>query len=93
MSHLWNGTEQLVDTHVSIGAWFEDAACEFVVSPLELREEDLVVVVGVEQAADVTGELVQPGQPHPLLTTNTTGGLVGVITLFNVQLGKKITGH
>lgn len=89
-SHLWNGAEQLIDADVSVGTWFEGAACKFVVSPLELRQEDLVVMVGVKQGADVTGKLIKPGQPHPVLTT-TTGrdASIVVITFFMVQLWKK----
>lgn len=85
-SYLRNSAEQLISAGVSVGTWFKAAACEFVISPLELSEEDLVVVVGVEQSAHVTGELVKPRQPHPLLST-TTGSVascVWVVTFFLV---------
>lgn len=86
--HLWNGAEQLISTGVSIGTRFDAAACEFVISTLELRQEDLVVMVGVEQRTHVTSKLVKPGQPHPVVTT-TTGSVAtcsAFITFFMVQL-------
>lgn len=89
-SHLWYGAEQLVSAHVSVATWFKAAACKFVISPVEVGQEDLVVMVGVEEAAHVTSELVKLGQPHPLLTT-TTGAAARfvVFTFFMVQLWKK----
>lgn len=89
-SHLWDGTEQLIGAGVSVGTRFKAAACEFVISALELSQEDLVVMVGVEQGAYVTGKLVEPGQPHPLLTTTTdsVASFVVLITFFMVQLWK-----
>lgn len=85
---LWNGTEQLVGAGVSVGTWLKAAACEFVKSPQELSQEDLVVMVGVQQGAYVTGELVKPGQPHTLLTGRTGRGIsfCVLISFLMVQL-------
>lgn len=85
-SHLWYGAEQLVCAHVSVATWFKAAACKFVISLVEVSQEDLVVMVGVEEAAHITSKLVKLGQPHPLLIT--TASFV-VFTFFMVQLRKK----
>lgn len=61
LSHLWYGTEQLINVRVAIAARLKAAACEFVISSLELGEEDLVVMVGVEQGAHVASKLVKSG--------------------------------
>lgn len=43
---------------------------------MEITEEDLVVVVGVEQRPQVAGKLVKPGEPDPLRVTSMTSSSV-----------------
>lgn len=82
-SYLWSGTEQLISAGVSVWTRIKAAACKFVIRPQELRQKDLVVMVGVEQSADITGKLVKSCQPDPLLNINAgTVGRVGVWNTF-----------
>lgn len=85
---LRDGAQQLVGAHVAIGVRVQAAACELVVGCLEVSEEDLVVVVGVQQRPDVAGKLVEPSQPDPLVATGAVRGLVvvAVVGFLVVQL-------
>lgn len=78
-SYLRNSVQQVVGAHVSIETWFKAGACEFVVRSMEISQEDLVVMVGVEQGPYVAGKLVKPGESDPLFLTS-------VIVSFVVQL-------
>lgn len=58
---LRNSAEQFISGAVPIEARVKVAACKLAVGPLELCQEELVVVVGVEQRPNVTSKLVKPG--------------------------------
>lgn len=77
--YLRNSIQQVVSAHVSIETWFKTGTCEFVIGSMEITQEDLVVVVGVEQRPEVAGKLVKPGEPDPLLITS-------IISSFMIQL-------
>ena len=98
-SHLWDGAQQVVHAAVAVGPRQQAAARELAEGGGELREEDLVVVVGVKQAAHAPRKLVQAGQTHPVLPAVTgapPAGRVAVRTpLLPVQLrnGSKTGGR
>lgn len=49
---------------------------------MEITQEDLVVMVGMEQRPEVAGKLVKPGKPDPLFITS-------IIIPFTIQLWMK----
>lgn len=69
MTDLRDGAQQLVSAHEAVRLRVQGAACELVVGCLEVGEEDLVVVVGVQQRPDVAGKLVEPSQPDSFVAT------------------------
>lgn len=71
-SYLWNRVQQVVCGHVAIETWFKTGACELVIRPKEISQEDLVVMVGVEQSPYVAGKLVKPGEPDPFFIASIT---------------------
>lgn len=53
---------------------------------MEITQEDLVIMVGVEQGPEVAGKLVKPGEPDPLFITS-------IIIPFTIQLWMKTDKH
>ncbi len=84
--HLRHGGQQLLQRGVAVRVQLKLSAGVFAEGAAELRQEDLVIMVGVQQRTDVSGELVKSGQPHALLIVSLVSGELQSETHLSVGL-------